>query len=318
MKTRNIPARALLLAGSLTMVTLLAPMAQAQSCKQLQQEITALTATVTALQTKVNAQAAQITTMQAQANSINALKNFFTVSGQDLYFTGNFHIINGSGNGYTANGLGNLFMGYSNDGSVGGSHNIIAGTLNTVNGCNSIVTGQQNTSQGNDETMLGGQTNFVYGQNGFAIGSKHCTVVPNWGGALGGETNTVSDFGIYGIAIGGVYNVIESSEDVIIDGVHNTAAGASENVILGGNHNLIDGPVTEGVICSGATNHLSGNDGFMGGGANNTVLAPWATTLGGFNNSVGALAYEAAITAGMNESIGTEGWLQAASQSVSP
>ena len=311
MKTRNIPARALLLAGAVTTLSFLAPIAHAQSNKQLQQQINALVATV-------NSQAQQIATLQGQVTALNGLKTFFTISGQDLFFKGNLHIVNGSGNGYTPNGLGNLFMGYSNDGTVGGSHNIIAGTGNSVNGCNSIVTGQQNTAQGNDDTLLGGTTNFVLGANGFAIGSYHCSVVPNWGGTLGGQLNTVSDFSGYGLAIGGAQNVIESAEDIILGGAKNTAGGSSENVIVAGYKDLIDGAVADAAICAGQQNHVSGNNAFIGGGTNNTVLAPWAAILGGDNDSVGALGYEAAITGGLNESINVEAWLQAASTPVSP
>ncbi len=310
----KLPARAPLLAGAVTIISLFGSTAHAQTLKQLQQQVAALTATVTSqgqqitsLQTTVASQATQINSLQSSLSALNALKSFFTISGSDVSFTGNLHIVNGSGNSYHANGLGNLFLGYSSTNTVTGSHNLITGNGNTVGGCDSLVSGSQNKSLGYDQLVLGGQSNTVYGDYGFSIGAQQSTEIPIYGGLVGGQQNTISDLGRFGVVVGGILNVLECPDGGILSGSNNTLGGYGTNAIVGGDSNLIDGDNTFGsVICGGTQNHGDNQDNFMGGGYGNHNSGQTAVMLGGYNNVILSTGLGAGTVSGFNVSLNSD------------
>ena len=354
MTTRNIPARALLLAGAVTTFSLIAPMAHAQSNKQLQQEITTLQATVasqgqqiTTLQSTVTSQGQQInalnaltstqgtkiatlqgqvaslttavSSLQASFGSLSALGSLFTVQGNDVFLTGNLHIINGSGGSYSANGLGNLFLGYQSASTVTGSHNLIAGLNNTASGCNSLVSGDGNKSLGNDQVVLGGNVNTVYSVDGYSIGSGGSIVFPIGGGVIGGANNTISDNGTNSVIVGGTENVNACDLGVIVSGEQNTLSGFYKNAIIGGFGNLIDGGNTiDSVICAGNQNHIDSYEAFAGGGVQNHISGPWSATLAGHTNAILATATASGQGGGNSEVVISGDYFGAASTFFAP
>jgi len=93
---------------SILSVLLLAGSAWAQEVQALQQQLAALQAQVPTLQ----AQVAQTQRAMGQVSALAACTQ--TSTSTDIIFNGcNVRILNGTGRTYTANGLGNLIIGYN-------------------------------------------------------------------------------------------------------------------------------------------------------------------------------------------------------------
>lgn len=334
MFVRNYVVRALMLTGTLSAFVLFAPAAQAQSTKQLQQEINAMQATITlqgqkisTLQTTVTSQGQQITTLttalssaQASLSTFNGILHFFSVSGQNIIITGaNLQLENGMGDTHQKNGLGNLILGYENVTNILGSHNLVSGDGNSVSGCGSIVTGFQNYASGNDGLVAGGSNNTVYGNSSLCLGGDTNVVIPNSAGAVLGSHNTVSDLGTHGLAMGGSNNQVAGNFGLIMNGDSNSIGSTVNATIIGGGNNLADGGQGYSVICAGFQNHMDGGyDSFIGGGGSNHVSNFWGGTVGGFQNTLTPTADYAVAVAGSSHSVSTIEWLQAAGTAVSP
>src|SRR5262249_13299411 len=83
------------------------------------QQLAALQVTVSNLQATVMTQngqlQGQVAALIASNNELSHRLQYVSLTGQDMYITGaNLHIVNGNGSTYgTANGLGNLIVGYN-------------------------------------------------------------------------------------------------------------------------------------------------------------------------------------------------------------
>ncbi len=125
---------------------------------------------------------AMLADLQVQIATLQDLLQHFSRNGDEITISGaNLKIVNGSGStDGTVNGLGNLIVGYNEQGSPvpGGSHNIVLGMYQNyasyggfLAGFSNIVTapfgsvcgGQGNTVSGFAATISGGETNYALG-----------------------------------------------------------------------------------------------------------------------------------------------------------
>jgi len=200
----------------------------AQTVKELQAEIVSLQAQVAAL----------------QSSSVQALAPFVSVdpnpengvAGPNVVISGvNVHIVNGTRQTATVNGLGNLIIGYDelppnavemqNIGR-GGSHNLVVGRYNQFG-----VAGFGN--------LVGGEWNDAASEAGFVVGLYNETSgafssisggVGNWAGSeyssvCGGEGDW--SLGICSVVLGGYYNKEYGSHSVTVGGYNQTDASTA-------------------------------------------------------------------------------------------
>ena len=194
----------------------------AQTIKELQTEIVALQKQVAAL----------------QSSSVQALAPFVSVdpnpengvAGPNVVISGvNVHIVNGTRQTATVNGLGNLIIGYDklppntvemqNIGR-GGSHNLVVGRYNQFG-----VAWFRN--------LVGGEWNDAASEAGFVVGLYNETSgafssisggVGNWAGSeyssvCGGEGNWA--IGTCSVVLGGYYNKEYAGDSVTLGGYNN-------------------------------------------------------------------------------------------------
>jgi hypothetical protein len=151
----------------------------------------------------------------------------FTVSGTEVTLSGyNLHIENGTGATASANGLGNLIIGYNelrgSDGDVRtGSHNVIVGRCQNYSGIAGMAVGMW------DE--IGGAGSSAFGSSNTAIGS-YCLVT-------GGYQNSAR--GDYCSVTGGSANSAIGVACSVSGGAHNTA-GYAFSSISGGQSNTLN------------------------------------------------------------------------------
>lgn len=121
--------------------------------------------------------------------------NFLTIDrstikglqGPHVIVTGaNFHIRNGrdepnpsmfNGESYTANGLGNLIVGYNGptheaESNRTGSHNVVIGDLHTYTGSGGFVAGFRNYLAEDGTSILGGVSNMLFGALSTVLGGE--------------------------------------------------------------------------------------------------------------------------------------------------
>ncbi len=244
-------------------------------------------------QSQIAALKAQIATLQKHLSQVNdsqvmALDQYLTVDttsdprGPLVQLSGvNVQLVNGENHTDSANGLGNLIIGYDEadtsgvyrctvgtdsngnpttastcgSGSVGGiwepsfktgSHYLIVGSGNNYSGYGGVVMGYENTSNGDFASVTGGFQNTASG-----YGSS----------VSGGRSNMAS--GVFSSASGGFANTASGYDSSVSGGVANTASGNDSSVSGGG------------------LNTASGNDSSVSGGDSNTASGNYSSVLGG-------------------------------------
>jgi len=233
----------------------------------------------------------QLETLLAQ---VTALLENVTRVGNDITFSGvNVQITNGLGGTQTANGLGNLIVGYNEiRGEVPdirtGSHNIVVGAAQSYSSYGGLIAGYYNTIAGPYASVIGGRSNQAFGDFSFVGGGGSANpefgnwAVANYSAILGGTVNTTGDsslvdnsIGIYSTVSGGSYNNPISESASVSGGYANRASGKNASV-SGGGHN-----------------EASGDYSFVGGGgagastSGNTAFAHYSAVLGGTDNVAG-------------------------------
>ena len=171
----------------------------------------------------------------------------------------NLQVIDGSGStGGVTNGLGNLIIGYNEEGAPGerdhsGSHNLVIGDEHTYSSYGSIVAGRSNSVTGPSSAVLAGHNNSVSGLSGGILGGDSNEVrgtnATISGGAANGadggdssiargsENGAIGDGSSIG---GGVQNSATGLSAMVTGGLGNVAAG-DYSVVLGGEHNTASG-----------------------------------------------------------------------------
>jgi hypothetical protein len=130
----------------------------------------------------------------------------------------NVQVVNGTGNTRTANGLGNVIIGYdehSHTETQTGSHNLvlgirqsftsygglIGGEINKVTHPFSVAFGFENTASGDHSTVLGGGGNTASGTDSAVNGGNNNTASGAFSAVGGGQSNTAR--GEFSAVLGG-------------------------------------------------------------------------------------------------------------------
>ncbi len=236
-----------------------------------------------------------------------------TATATDIFITGaNLHIRNGTGatNG-TLNGLGNLIIGYNEDGGPAndrsGSHNLVVGMEHTYTSLAGLVAGYSNTISGPHASVNGGRNNrstgfatSVSGGGGpsatdgnLASGNyasvsggtlNDATGVQAWVG--GGRDNTAS--GVESTISGGGANIASGRQASVTGGLLNTA-NATQSSVTGGQTNIASG--VRASVTGGFSNRAEGTDSSVTGGQTNTASGSRSTVSGGaFNRATNTFA----------------------------
>jgi hypothetical protein len=196
----------------------------------LANQVNTLNTTVTQLTAVVNSQSALITQLQGQIAALQTQNQALacispTSTPTDLYFVGcNVHVVNGAGATATANGFGNLMIGYNEvPGSRlrTGSHNLVVGPGHSYSSYGGLVAGEQNQIQAPFASITGGSNNRAEG-----VASS----------VSGGFSNGAA--GQYSSVSGGAVNGAQGTAATISGGSFNrTFIGADYSSISGGSNN---------------------------------------------------------------------------------
>lgn len=185
-----------------------------------------------------------------------------------IQFSGvNVQVVNGSGKQATANGLGNLVVGYDESpGSQTGSHNIVLGNQQTVESIGGLIGGEKNS--------LGGNSNVVFGFENNANGFHFASI-------LGGRNSTAS--AEYSTVGGGYSAKAEGFASFVAGGFENSSPG-NYGTVLGGGKNKATGPGAS--VFGGELNIAGGEDAGVFGGDGNEASGKDSAILGGKLNKV--------------------------------
>jgi hypothetical protein len=242
-------------------------------------------------------------------------------TGYDTFrFTGmNVQIINGSGQTYWTNGLGNLIIGYNaprDENRAGlpcpsdvdhesycnrrtGSHMLIIGERNNYTAFGGIVSGVNSEAAGEYGSVTGGQTNIARGRhtlvaggaNNFAIG-ENAVVAGGAGNFAYATTSTI---------VGGIDNETNRGEQSAVFGGEGNVAEGVRSAVLGGfgnytAHHIV--PILHTVVVGGVNNNASAAGAVVVGGEQNTTYGSMSVITGGQGNLTQVLGQHAVVGGG--------------------
>jgi len=155
----------------------------------------------------------------------------------------NFQVVNGLGTTDTANGVGNLIVGYNEPGSPfgddrTGSHNIVAGFKNSFTSHGGLVVGERNQVSAPWASVSGGSFNRASGVSASVSGGSCNLAYGARASVSGGICNKA--YGAYSSVSGGYSNVTAGSSCSISGGAMNYAVTDSASV-SGGYYNTASG-----------------------------------------------------------------------------
>ena len=205
--------------------------------------------------------AANVAALEARVEALEALLARVSVSedGNDIYVTAaNLHILNGQDATGTANGLGNLIVGYNEERRDGtdarsGSHTVVVGSGNNYSAYGGIVAGYYNSVSGAYACVSGGTGNSanqayasvsggalnVAARQSASVSGGFKNTASGWASSVtGGETNTASEDAAS--VSGGWTNTASGTYSSVSGGEYNTASG-SRSSVSGGNENIAGG-----------------------------------------------------------------------------
>jgi hypothetical protein len=246
--------------------------------------------------------------------------------GNDITFSGvNVHVVNGTGATYTANGLGNLIVGYNELRGSGderiGSHNIVTGAKQNYSSWGGLIAGYNNTISEDYATVTGGVENTASGLYSHVSGGRNNTASGSLSAVSGGRNNKASGsysavvgggsdsslywneaFGDYSAILGGYGNL--TGDPYRMDhtiGEHSTVSGGEINKasgifssVSGGSLNKATGSGSS--VSGGSSNEASGWNASVTGGHTNEAASSDSSVTGGYYNE--ASGYASSVTAG--------------------
>jgi hypothetical protein len=165
-----------------------------------QQTIADLEATVAAVDLSGYATLSYVdSAIAAVEPGIAGLSDYLSVDADAdaVIFSGaNVFIQSGSGStSGSVNGLGNLIVGYDEDGgddAKTGSHNLVLGQYNSYSGYAGIVGGNDNAISGASASVLGGSDNAASGEASVVLGGSNNTATHASSVVLGGSSTATS------------------------------------------------------------------------------------------------------------------------------
>jgi hypothetical protein len=163
----------------------------------------------------------------------------------------NLQILNGTGSTTTANGAGNLILGYNEyPGTQTGSHSLVSGQSNSFQSYGQFVSGTNNKATAPWATAVG----------------YFNTASGPFSSVLGGYSNTATNFA--GVVVGGHDNVAKGESSAILGGSKNSTEGTAA-AMVGGFNNI--GRAAESAVLGGNTNVAAGKWSTVAGGKLGTV-----------------------------------------------
>jgi outer membrane murein-binding lipoprotein Lpp len=170
----------------------------------------------------------------------NEFLDFVTVDEDgDVFLSGtNLHIQNGDAETGTANGKGNLVIGYNNTAGIpedrSGSHNVVLGDYHHYSSTGGLVSGESNQITHTNAVILGGTDSIASGMNSVIVAGSNNAASQTGAAILGGQYLTVS--GGWAAALGGMHSVVSGDRAVAVGG-HTNTASASQAAVIGGYNN---------------------------------------------------------------------------------
>ena len=174
---------------------------------------------------------AELQALKARIAALEDLLSHFSRDGNDIFVTGaNLHVVNGEGHTWSANGVGNVIIGYNeprvtvgypNDRS--GSHMLVVGSKLNYNRWGGIVAGHRNTTSGAYATVSGGDDNTASGDYATVSGGEDNTASGNRASVSGGYANTASRDDA--TVSGGAENLAEGHRSTISGGRNRSVSG---------------------------------------------------------------------------------------------
>jgi hypothetical protein len=239
--------------------------------------------------------AAAALTLDQRVAALESKLVYLTRTGTDMVISGaNLYIVNGTGKTITANGLGNLILGYNekrNDGTDlrTGSHRLVIGRFNNYTHWGGMVVGEKNEVQYDYSSVTGGRENQALAQ--------YATITGGWKGIVYGEFGAISG-GRENIAYGpsssitaGYLNQANEAYASVTGGQHNSAQWLY-SAVSGGNNNVASGDSAS--VSGGIYNVAGGVNSSISGGGYNTTGGGGASTANGSGASVSGGIYNTA------------------------
>jgi hypothetical protein len=123
----------------------------------------------------------QVDDLTSRIQKLESLLGNFSRTGNDIIISGaNLHLRNGEGTTASANGLGNLVVGYNElrgaDDDRTGSHNVVVGSRHNYSSYGGLVAGLQNAIAGAFASVAGGQGNHAGGAQAAIGGGENITL----------------------------------------------------------------------------------------------------------------------------------------------
>jgi hypothetical protein len=197
----------------------------------------------------------RVAVLEGKLARVNVVNN-----GRDIVIDGaNVYIVNGQGDTQTANGFGNLILGYNEAQPAGqnfrtGSHNLILGQQNNFTSFGGIVGGVQNLISGPFAHVLTGYQNGASQFYSFVATGNLNNAAAAHAAVTGGQLNTAT--GLYSSVTGGQTNTASNEYSSVNGGSINRATGRF-SVVTGGDQNSSDGLNT---VVSGGRFRMIGTD----------------------------------------------------------
>jgi len=265
---------------------------------------------------------ARIAALEAKLASVTVT----TSNGQPtVRFTGvNVQVVNGQDATASANGTGNLIVGYNeadtsgtsrctlgrnpntnagvtdaatcsaaggtwtNTGFKTGSHYIVAGSQNNYSRWGGLLVGFGNTSNYDYASVSGGWGNIASGQYASVSGGQSNTASGQVAASVsGGWSNNAS--GTVGASVsGGSLNTANGASAASVSGGQSNTAGSDFASVSGGQSNIASAQAFASVS-GGSNNRAFGYAASVSGGESNTAASTTASVSGGQSCSTGAV-----------------------------
>jgi hypothetical protein len=180
--------------------------------------------------------------LEARIAALEDLLACVSLDGDTIIVSGcNVQVVNGLGSTSSANGLGNVIIGYNEPRGSGkersGSHMLVVGSENNYTRFGGIVVGRSNEAMGDWASIGGGYRNTASG---------------DYSSVSGGHGNTAS--GQYSSVSGGEGGTAEGRISSVSGGRNSTASGEYSSV-SGGDFNTASGPMSS--VSGGESNEAS-------------------------------------------------------------
>ena len=199
----------------------------------LQSQLSSLQSTVSGVQGTVSDVQGTLSSVQSATKALSTTFNGVTrttdVDGYaTLQFSGmNVQVVNGTGEEYDDNGLGNLIVGYNDNDSDfprTGSHNLVTGDDSGWSSYGGLIAGEGNESTDYYASVTGGYNNIASGAEAVVSGGGSNRATAENAAVLGGADDTVS--GLAASVAGGFDNIANLGNASVTGGDDNTAHGS--------------------------------------------------------------------------------------------